>query len=45
MEWTEVTAPKKKQSKKPRDDNDDAYHYGGGFQGGHLKAGAVMGTS
>ena len=46
MEWNEVTAPKKKVSKKPKaNDDDDAYHYGGGFQGGHLKAGAVMGAS
>ncbi len=45
MEWNEVTAPKKKQSRKPKNEDDDAYHYGGGFQGGHLKAGAVMGAS
>ncbi len=44
MEWTEVTAPKKKQSKKPKNEDDDSYHYGG-YQGGHLKAGAVMGNS
>ena len=35
----------KKPNKKPRNDDDDAYHYGGGFQGGHLKAGAVMGSA
>jgi hypothetical protein len=46
MEWNEVTAPKKKQSRKPKNnEDDDAYHFGGGFQGGHLKAGAVMGAS
>lgn len=44
MEWTEVTAPKKKQSKKPKNQDDDSYHYGG-YQGGHLKAGAVQGNA
>ena len=46
MEWTEVKAPSKKQSRKPKNDlDDDAYHYGGGVSGGHLKAGAVMGSA
>jgi len=44
MEWTEVTAPKKKQTHKPRAEDDDSFHYGG-MQGGHLKAGAIMGSS
>ncbi len=46
MEWTEVTAPKKKPARKPRQDNEDqGYHFSGGFSGGHLKAGAVMGSA
>ena len=46
MEWNEVKAPTKKHNKRPKqDDDDDAYHYGGGVSGGHLKAGAVMGSA
>jgi hypothetical protein len=43
-DWNEVKAKPKKHH-KPKQENDDAYHYGGGFgQGGTLKAGAVKNT-
>jgi DNA-binding XRE family transcriptional regulator len=40
-DWNEVKA-KPKKHRKPKQEDDDAYSYGGGFgQGGMLKAGAV----
>lgn len=38
MEWNEVKAKPKRQSKPKRNDDDDYY---GGQSGGHLKAGPV----